>query len=65
MLLRQMRIGSRLALGFSAVLLAMIIVSFGGTWLAKTSRDDLAAVVDAATTKQNLAAEMKALALEQ
>ena len=65
MVLRQMRIGARLALGFGAVLAALVVVSFGGTWLAKKSRDDLAAVTSAATTKQLLASEMKALALEQ
>ncbi|MBC8022328.1 MAG: MCP four helix bundle domain-containing protein, partial [Burkholderiales bacterium] len=65
MLLRQLRIGARLAFGFGAVLLVMIVVAFGGTWLGKKSRDDLAGVVAAATAKQTLAADMKALALEQ
>jgi methyl-accepting chemotaxis protein len=60
-----MRIGTRLAFGFGAVLVVMIVISFGGTWLGKKSRDDLAGVVAGATAKQTLAAEMKALALEQ
>ena len=60
-----MRIGARLALGFGAVLAVMMVISFGGTWLGKKSRDDLAGVVAAATEKQTLAAQMKALALEQ
>src|SRR5689334_23219732 len=65
MFLRNLKIGSRLALGFGAVLAILMIVSVGGTWLGQKSRDDLAAVIAAATAKQNLAAEMKALALEQ
>ena len=65
MVLRQIRIGARLALGFGAVLAVLIAVTFGGTWLGKKSRDDLAAVVAATDTKQALAADMRALALEQ
>ncbi|HUQ28646.1 MAG TPA: methyl-accepting chemotaxis protein [Usitatibacter sp.] len=65
MFLRHMRIGARLALGFGAVLLVMLVVAFAGTWLGKKSRDDLATVVAGANAKQTLAAEMKALALEQ
>jgi methyl-accepting chemotaxis protein len=40
-------------------------VSVGGTWLGKKSRDDLAIVHEAASAKLNLAADMKALSLEQ
>ena len=47
MVLRQIRIGARLALGFGAVLAVLIAVTFGGTWLGKKSRDDLASVVAA------------------
>ena len=65
MFLRNLRIGTRLALGFGAVLAIMLAVSLAGTWLGKKSRDDLAAVVSSAGAKQSLAAEMKALALEQ
>jgi methyl-accepting chemotaxis protein len=60
-----MRIGARLALGFGAVLAIMMVVSFGGTWLGTKTRDDLAKVVAGTGAKQALAAEMKALALEQ
>ena len=65
MMLRKLKIGTRLALGFGAILAIMMAVSVGGTWLGKKSRDDLAVVHDATSTKLNLAAEMKALALEQ
>ena len=65
MLLRKLRIGARLALGFGAILALMLAVSVGGTVLGKKSRDDLAAVLDAAGAKETLAADMKALALEQ
>jgi len=60
-----MRIGTRLALGFGAVLAVMIVVSFGGTWLGKKSRDELAAVMATSAEKQSVAAQMKALTLEQ
>ena len=60
-----MRIGARLALGFGAVLAIMLALSFAGIWLGKKSRDDLASVVVTTSAKQILAAEMKALTLEQ
>ncbi len=65
MVLRKLRIGTRLALGFGAILAIMMAVSVGGTWLGKKSRDDLAAVHAAAGAKNALANDMKALALEQ
>ena len=65
MMLRNLRIGTRLALGFGAVLAIMLAVSVAGTWLGKKSRDDLASVIATAGAKQNVATEMKALALEQ
>jgi methyl-accepting chemotaxis protein len=65
MILRKLKIGSRLGLGFGIILAVMIVVSVGGTALGKKSRDDLSAVVAAAGAKERLAAEMKALVLEQ
>jgi methyl-accepting chemotaxis protein len=65
MVLRKLKIGTRLALGFGAILAIMMAVSVGGTWLGKKSRDDLAAVHAAAGAKNALANDMKALALEQ
>jgi methyl-accepting chemotaxis protein len=65
MLLRKLKIGSRLALGFGLILALMMVVSVGGTALGKKSRDDLAHVISIASTKERLAAEMKTLVLEQ
>ena len=65
MILRKLKIGARLALGFGTILAIMMVVSVGGTALGKKSRNDLAAVMDAADTKERLAADMKALVLEQ
>jgi methyl-accepting chemotaxis protein len=65
MLLRKLKIGSRLALGFGLVLAVMVVVAVGGTALGKKSRDDLAEVLTTAGTKEVLASQMKALVLEQ
>jgi methyl-accepting chemotaxis protein len=65
MILRKLKIGARLALGFGAILAIMMVVSVGGTALGKKSRNDLVAVIDNADAKERLAAEMKALVLEQ
>jgi methyl-accepting chemotaxis protein len=65
MILRNLKIGSRLGIGFGVILAVMIAVSVGGTALGKKSRDDLSAVVAAAGMKEGLASHMKALVLEQ
>jgi len=65
MLLRNLKIGTRLAAGFGAVLLVMIVVAVGGTMVAKKSRDDYTATLQGTAAKERLAAEMKALVLEQ
>ncbi len=65
MVLRNLKIGSRLAVGFGAILVIMAAVAVGGTALGKKSRDDLAATLQATRDKEHLAAEMKALVLEQ
>jgi methyl-accepting chemotaxis protein len=65
MVLRKTKIGTRLALGFGAILAIMMVVTVGGTALSQHSRRDLAQVHDAAGRKEGLAADMKALVLEQ
>lgn len=65
MLLRKLKIGSRLAIGFGVILAVMMIMSVGGTALGTKSREELATVVAVASAKERLASEMKALVLEQ
>jgi methyl-accepting chemotaxis protein len=64
-MLRSLRIGARLALGFGLVLAIVLAVSVVATWLGQKGRDDLAAVHKSTGEKLTLASEMKALALEQ
>ncbi|HEX4333038.1 MAG TPA: methyl-accepting chemotaxis protein [Usitatibacter sp.] len=64
-MLRSLRIGTRLALGFGLVLAIVLAVSVAATWLGQKSRDDLAAVHAGTGAKLALASDMKALALEQ
>ncbi len=65
MFLRKMRIGTRLAVGFGSILVFLMAVVVAVTFMGKSSRDELMAVLGAASAKEALAAEMKALALEQ
>jgi methyl-accepting chemotaxis protein len=65
MLLRNLKIGSRLVLGFGLIMLVMIAVSIAGTALGKKSRDDLSVAIAQAGQKERLAADMKSLVLEQ
>ena len=65
MILRKLRIGTRLALGFGAVLVLMGGVAVGTVLIDKYNREQLAAAIAAATAKEQLATEMKTLALEQ
>jgi methyl-accepting chemotaxis protein len=65
MVLRTIRIGPRLALGFGAILAILMVVSVGSTWLGKRSRDQLATVHEATGAKLALASDMKSLILEQ
>jgi len=65
MVLRKTRIGTRLALGFGAILAIMMVVTVGGTAVTQKSRKDLAAVLEDAGAKETLAASMKAVVLEQ
>ena len=65
MVLRKLKIGSRLAIGFGAIMVMMIGVALGAIFLDKLNRDGLAATITAASAKEQLAVEMKLLALEQ
>jgi methyl-accepting chemotaxis protein len=65
MILRKLRIGTRLGLGFGVILAIMVAAAVAGTALGKKSRDELATVVEAAGAKERLAAEMKSLMLEE
>jgi methyl-accepting chemotaxis protein len=65
MLLRQLKIGTRLAVGFGVILVIMVTVAAGGTFMAKKSRDELSATLQVTGDKERLASEMRALVLEQ
>ena len=65
MVLRKLKIGTRLALGFGVILLMMVAVALGTVLLDKMNRDQLAETIAAASAKEQLAIQMKTLALEQ
>src|SRR4051812_8880138 len=65
MLFRNLRIGTRLTIGFGLILVVLMAVAVAGTWLGKKSRENPAAGMEGVTTKQGVASDMRALALEQ
>ena len=65
MVLRRLRIGSRLAIGFGAVMLLLVGAAIGAVILDKVNRDRLTTRLAAASAKEQLAVEMKLTALEQ
>ncbi len=65
MLLRNLRIGTRLTFGFGVILLVMVVVALGAALMEKRSRQHLADVIKAAREKETIATDLKALALEQ
>ena len=65
MVLRKLRIGSRLAIGFGAIMVLLTAAALGSVLLDKLNRDRLTATIAAASAKEQLAVEMKLLALEQ
>ena len=65
MVLRNLKIGTRLALGFGAILAILLVVSVAGTALGTKSRKDLAAVAAASSAKERIAADMKELVLDR
>ncbi len=64
-MLRTLRIGTRLALGFGAIVAVLVAVAVGATLYGKASRKELATLIEAAGAKEALAADMKSLLLEQ
>jgi methyl-accepting chemotaxis protein len=65
MILRKLKIGSRLAVGFGAVMVLLVGAAIGAVVLDKLNRDRLTTTLAAASAKEQLAVEMKLLALEQ
>ena len=65
MILRDVTIGTRLTVGFTLVVILIVVGAVGGVTVAKKSREDLTADLVAAWEKENLASQMKSLALEQ
>src|SRR5688572_26072450 len=65
MVLRRLKIGSRLAIGFGAVMVLLAGAAVGTVILDKVNRDRLTTRLAAASAKEQLAVEMKLLALEQ
>ena len=61
MILRKMRIGARLTVGFGSILAIMLVVVVASTALSNRSRVGLVAALEAASAKQMLAAEMTTL----
>jgi X-X-X-Leu-X-X-Gly heptad repeat protein len=64
MILRRLKIGTRLAVGFGGIMILMVGVALGTLYLDKVNRDRLAATIAEASAKEQLAIEMKGLALE-
>ncbi|NKE67509.1 HAMP domain-containing protein [Ramlibacter sp. RBP-2] len=65
MQLRFLKIGTRLGVGFGAVLALMTAVALTGSYFQNQSREDLAASLGAASAKEALVSKMKFLMLEQ
>jgi methyl-accepting chemotaxis protein len=65
MVLRKLKIGSRLGVGFGVIILLLVGAALGAVLLDKLNRDQLAETISNASAKEHLAVEMKLLALEQ
>jgi len=65
MSLRDVKIGTRLTIGFTLVVVLIVFSAVSGVTLVRKSREDLTATLTAAWAKENMASQMKALALEQ
>ena len=65
MVLRKLKIGARLAVGFGAILLVLVGAAVSSIVLEKLNRERLTETIATANAKEQLAVEMKLLALEQ
>ena len=65
MVLRKLKIGARLAAGFGVILFVLAGVTGLSTLMEKYNRDRLTETIAAANAKEQLAVEIKLLALEQ
>jgi methyl-accepting chemotaxis protein len=65
MTLRDLKIGTRLTIGFALVVFLIVFSAVTGVTLVRKSREDLTATLTSAWAKEGLASQMKALALEQ
>jgi methyl-accepting chemotaxis protein len=65
MKLRDLRIGTRLALGFGSILAIMLAALVATTLIDERSRSNLAAALETARVREAMAAEMRAVSLAQ
>src|SRR5687767_15822953 len=65
MILRNFRIGTRLALGFGSILAIMLVALLVTSWFDEKARNTLADALEAARAKEATAGEMRAVALAQ
>jgi methyl-accepting chemotaxis protein len=65
MFLRNLKIGTRLALGFGVIVGAMLLVAIGGATYAKSTREALTDMLQVSGEKESLVADMRAYVLEQ
>ena len=60
MMLRDVKIGTRLTIGFTLVVVLIVFSAVSGVTLVRKSREDLTATLTAAWAKENMASQMKA-----
>ena len=63
--LRDLRIGTRLTIGFGSIILIGVVLVLVSTFVGKRSREDLRLAMEASSAKEVLASSMKNLVLEQ
>jgi methyl-accepting chemotaxis protein len=65
MVLRNVRIGTRLGIAFGAILVLTVAANLASVFLARESRAELSRTLANATAKEHVAVEMKSLVQEQ